>query len=100
MEATPELKQYRGNCHCGLFKFAIKVPPLTSVRTCNCSVCSRVITNYSLYLVQNFTDGCIAQNAYEWIWPIAEENLVVESGDGAVSVYEFGKKDMKHFVSI
>jgi len=55
-------------------------------------------SGYSLRLSQTFTDGCIAQNAYEWIWPIAEDGLVIESGDGALSVYEFGKKDMKHFV--
>lgn len=37
-----DLKQYKGNCHCGKYKFSLKIPELKKVRTCNCSICSRV----------------------------------------------------------
>ena len=45
MENATELKDYRGNCHCGLFKFKIKIPTLKTVWSCNCSICSRVFTS-------------------------------------------------------
>jgi hypothetical protein len=34
-----------------------------------------------------------------WIWPVAEENLIISTGEGMLSSYEFGNKSMKHFVS-
>lgn len=40
-----ELKIYHGNCHCGAFKFSAKIPELKSARTCNCSLCLRVISS-------------------------------------------------------
>lgn len=36
------LKTYKGNCHCGNFKFSIKIPEVKKVRSCNCSICTRV----------------------------------------------------------
>lgn len=38
----PELKEYPGNCHCGLFAFKIRIPELTSIQTCKCSFCLKV----------------------------------------------------------
>ncbi|TGO77074.1 hypothetical protein BELL_0124g00120 [Botrytis elliptica] len=38
-EITPELKTYNGNCHCGAFKFTIKMPEITTATQCNCSIC-------------------------------------------------------------
>ena len=46
---SPELKEYHGNCHCGLFRFRLNIAPLTILWTCNCSICSRV----SLSLTQS-----------------------------------------------
>jgi hypothetical protein len=40
-EATPELKTYYGNCHCGAFKFNLKLLEIASVTSCNCSICFR-----------------------------------------------------------
>ncbi len=39
---APELKEYHGNCHCGNFRFSVKLAPLKQVMACNCSICSRV----------------------------------------------------------
>jgi hypothetical protein len=41
-EKHDEMETYRGNCHCGNFKFSVKVPELKKVRICNCSICTRV----------------------------------------------------------
>ena len=37
-----DLKVYKGNCHCGKYKFHLKIPELKKIRTCNCSICTRV----------------------------------------------------------
>lgn len=36
------VKTYKGNCHCGNFKFSITVPELKKVRPCDCSICTKV----------------------------------------------------------
>ena len=36
------LETYHGNCHCGTFKFSVKLPELKQVHACDCSVCSKV----------------------------------------------------------
>ncbi|KAL9115613.1 MAG: hypothetical protein Q9187_007232, partial [Circinaria calcarea] len=41
-QATPELKQYHGSCHCGAFKFSAKLAPLEKVSGCTCSLCFKV----------------------------------------------------------
>jgi hypothetical protein len=48
---TPELKTYKGNCHCGAFKFNMKVPELTSFTECNCDICFK--------------------RGYKWVFPSA-----------------------------
>jgi hypothetical protein len=35
-----------------------------------------------------------------WHWPVPEENLVVEKGEGTLRSYEFGSKNTTHQVSI
>jgi hypothetical protein len=76
-EATPELKTYYGNCHCGAFKFNVKLPELKSVLECNCSICSR--------------------KGYQWVFPSAG-NFTVEKGEGTLKDYEFGPCTMAHKV--
>lgn len=34
-----------------------------------------------------------------WLWPVADEKLVVESGEGTLQSYEFAGKLMTHYVS-
>ena len=70
---NPELKTYHGNCHCGAFKFSVKLPELTDVSICNCSFCSKA--------------------GYRWIFP---HEFVVTKGDGALKEYKFGSKSMSY----
>jgi hypothetical protein len=74
---SQELKTYHGNCHCGAFKFSIKVPELTEVTECNCSIC--------------FKKG------YKWVFP-GEDGFTVEKGEGCLKEYEFGQKATTHKV--
>jgi hypothetical protein len=78
-EATPELKTYHGNCHCGAFKFNLKLPEITSVMGCNCSICFR--------------------KDYKWVFPGAG-GFSIEKGEGTLKDYEFGPKSMAHQVSL
>jgi hypothetical protein len=73
--ATPELKPYNGNCHCGAFKFTAKLPELTVVNKCNCSFC--------------FKTG------YRWVFPGPDPgDFVVTKGEGTLKEYRFGPKSM------
>lgn len=74
---TPELKPYHGNCHCGAFKFSVKLPELTSVTECNCSIC--------------FKKG------YKWVFPGADA-LTIEKAEGTLKDYNFGQLTMAHKV--
>jgi hypothetical protein len=71
------LKTYHGNCHCGAFRFSVKIPDITKVTECNCSIC--------------FKKG------YKWIFP-REGCFTVEKGEGALKEYEFGQKATVHKV--
>lgn len=77
MSDAPELKTYNGNCHCGAFKYFIRVPVITSVTQCNCSIC--------------FTKG------YRWVFP-AQDCFEVIKGEGMLREYHFGQRTMVHRV--
>ena len=77
-EITPELKTYHGNCHCGAFKFTIKMPEITTVTQCNCSIC--------------FKKG------YRWVFP-GEGCFEITKGEGALKDYHFGQRTMAHRVT-
>jgi hypothetical protein len=74
---TAELKTYKGNCHCGAFKFTVEIPELTSVGECNCSICFR--------------------KGYKWVFPGAG-CFTIEKGEESLKDYEFGKHSMSHKV--
>jgi hypothetical protein len=38
---SPELKTYQGNCHCGAFKYFVKLPEPKFIMEYNYSICSR-----------------------------------------------------------
>lgn len=76
-EITPELKTYHGNCHCGAFKFTIKMPEITTVTQCNCSIC--------------FKKG------YRWVFP-GEGCFEITKGEGTLRDYHFGQRTMAHRV--
>ncbi|KAJ7770994.1 glutathione-dependent formaldehyde-activating enzyme [Mycena maculata] len=78
IESIEQLIDYRGNCHCGAFKFTLKAPALKEVHACNCSFCSK--------------NGCL------WTFPVTSENFVVVRGDedSTLKTYQFGKRTMAH----
>jgi hypothetical protein len=71
------MELYKGNCHCGAFIFKIKIPKLSSVTECNCSIC--------------FKKGC------KWIFP-SSGNFTVEKGEGSLKDYKFGTGEIMHKV--
>lgn len=72
---TPDLKTYQGNCHCGAFKFSVKLPEPTSVTECDCSICFK--------------------RGYKWVFP-GKDNFIIEKGESALTDYEFADKKMAH----
>ncbi|KAJ7824917.1 Mss4-like protein [Mycena leptocephala] len=77
MSESPQLVKYRGNCHCGAFKFIFKAPELKEVFACNCSICSK--------------------KGYLWVLPARNEDFVVVKGEeSALQTYEFGKRTTEH----
>ncbi|KAJ7892636.1 Mss4-like protein [Mycena leptocephala] len=78
MSDSPQPIEYRGNCHCGAFRFMFRTPPLEQVFTCNCSICSR--------------------NGYMWAFPASEQDLTVVKGDenSTLRSYHFGKGTLAH----
>jgi hypothetical protein len=66
------LKTYRGNCHCGAYVFETKLPEITKVKVCNCSICYK--------------------RADIWAWP-SQGNVTWIKGDlKTMKGYVFGKK--------
>ncbi|KAF8182130.1 Mss4-like protein [Mycena galopus ATCC 62051] len=79
MSAVSSLVEYRGNCHCGAFKFKLKVPELKQALKCTCSICSK--------------------NGYLWTYPWPErDNFTVVEGDENTTLrsYLFGNRMMAH----
>ncbi|KAJ6527813.1 Mss4-like protein [Mycena capillaripes] len=78
MSDTPQPVEYRGNCHCGAFRFTFRTPPLEQAFICNCSICSR--------------------NGYMWAFPASEQDLTVVKGDenSTLRSYHFGKDMLAH----
>ncbi|KAJ7037909.1 Mss4-like protein [Mycena alexandri] len=61
---------FAGNCHCGAFKFTVKLTNLNHISSCNCSLCSR--------------------NAYLWAHPASNSDLTVLLGEGSLKSYQYG----------
>ncbi|KAF7352264.1 GFA domain-containing protein [Mycena venus] len=80
MSRTPQLVEYRGNCHCGAFKFKLKVPEIKEAEACTCSMCYK--------------------NGYLWAFPKPDKcwEFTVVKGDENTTLknYLFGKKMMAH----
>ena len=68
---SPELKTYTGCCHCGDFKYTLRVPEIKEAMACNCSLCS----------VKGFL----------YLFPGKKEALTVERGEEGLKEYTFGK---------
>ncbi|KAJ7130926.1 Mss4-like protein [Mycena filopes] len=76
MSETPNLVEYRGNCHCGAFKFTFKAPELKQGHACTCSFCSK--------------------NGYLWAFPGTSYNVVKGDEETTLKTYQFGKRTMAH----
>ncbi len=64
-----------GSCHCGDVKYQVKLDLDQTLTTCNCSICSRT--------------GAIM--AF-----VPEADFTLESGEDALTDYQFGKKHVHH----
>lgn len=76
------LKKYRGNCHCGAFVYEVKVPEITEVYECNCSICYK--KGYLLVLVADYASN------YE----------VVKGSEDQLTNYTFGEGKFDHKVCL
>jgi len=77
MSASSEsvkLMAYPGNCHCGAFKFIVKLSDLDHISSCDCSFCSR--------------------NAYLWAHPASKTDFVVVQ-EGGLTEYRNGTNNYK-----
>ncbi|KAJ7130921.1 glutathione-dependent formaldehyde-activating enzyme [Mycena filopes] len=70
------MSEYRGNCHCGAFKFTFKAPELKQGHACTCSFCSK--------------------NGYLWGFPTTDFTVVKGDEETTLRTYEFGKRTMVH----
>lgn len=48
--AEQVLETYHGNCHCGAFKFSVRLPELKEVFKCDCSICTKVVSTFLLLI--------------------------------------------------
>ena len=71
-----ELKTYRGNCHCGAYVFEAKLPEVTSMNLCNCSICYR--------------------KAAIWVLPKTGDLTWVHGDLGNSKSYAFNTKSLAH----
>ncbi len=39
--ATENILTYKGNCHCGRYRFEIDSPEITGAITCDCAMCAK-----------------------------------------------------------
>jgi hypothetical protein len=69
-----ETTKYQGSCHCGNVRFQVETD-LSSVISCNCSICSRA--GYLLTFVP-------------------EGQFELLAGEGAQSDYQFNRKNIHH----
>lgn len=75
--STPELLDYRANCHCGAITLTVRIPSLCNqeIVSCSCSICTR--------------------NGYLFVFP-KREDVVFRSGSDLLVSYFFGKKAGAH----
>ncbi|KAK7006146.1 GFA domain-containing protein [Favolaschia claudopus] len=75
-EETPQLVDYRGNCHCGAFKYTFKAPEIKQAFACNCSICYKI--------------------GYLWGFPSTETFVIVKGDEKDLKSYEFANRTMEH----
>lgn len=63
--ARDVITTYKGNCHCGRYRFEIDAPEIDSAITCNCAMCLKkgylwIIPESGNFRVQR-DDGCLTE---------------------------------------
>jgi hypothetical protein len=71
----PELKLYKGSCHCGAIAFEVQTTLSPAVR-CNCSLCRRKGAVMAL---------------------VAPEHFSLLRGEDQLSLYQFNTRTAKHY---
>jgi hypothetical protein len=75
-EEAPELKTYRGNCHCGAFVYEVQLPEIKSAGQCNCSICTK--------------------KGYLWAFPSSDHFKVIKGDESELQGYQFAGKNLTH----
>ncbi len=70
--------KYTGSCHCQSVQFEFESETIESALQCNCSI-------------------CIRKNAIMSLNSIAPENFMLLKGKDALSIYQWGDKDVNHY---
>jgi hypothetical protein len=76
--ASPPVREYSGQCHCGKVRFRFLSVPITTGCRCNCSICTRKGTVMSSHYVE----------------PI---DLISLDGRESLAVYQFGDRLVNHY---
>ncbi len=78
-ETKAKTRTYRGNCHCGAFVYEARVPEITSVGECDCSIC--------------------VKKGYLFVFTSAADNFtVVKGSQDDLVTYKFGANSLEHKV--
>ena len=72
------MNKYQGSCHCGAVSFSFSTETIDKGLRCNCSICKRKGIVMSMFT-------------------LSPEELVIDAGSGALSLYQFDSKVAKHF---
>lgn len=70
--------KYQGSCHCGAVRFSFEGEAITKGLRCNCSICARKGALMSKELIPS-------------------DKFKIEVEGGALSLYQFGAKTVKHY---
>jgi hypothetical protein len=70
--------KHEGSCHCGAVRFSFEGGAITKGLRCNCSICVR--------------KGALMSKEL-----IPESSLRIDAKDGALGLYQFGAKTVKHY---
>jgi hypothetical protein len=68
-------RTYSGGCHCGAVRYDVEADLSQGTVRCNCSICSK---------------------GRAWLVAVDPADFRLLQGEGALSVYEFGAKQIQH----
>jgi hypothetical protein len=78
-QTSPEMRTYRGNCHCGAFVYEATLPEITQASECDCSMC--------------------VKKGYLFVFTNSAKNFkVVKGSQDDLVTYRFGGKNLDHKV--